>query len=97
VSKGIKFDTGKPRWSLLPWEQVEDVVKVFTHGAVKYSDDNWKKIDNIPDRYFSAGMRHINSWKTGSKNDEESGLPHLAHAICCLLMLMWSDRQGAKK
>ncbi|WP_228144548.1 dATP/dGTP diphosphohydrolase domain-containing protein [Moraxella lacunata] len=27
--------------------------------------------------------------------DGESGLPHLAHAVCCLIFLMWFD--GSEK
>lgn len=90
---GVKFDSGKPRWSLLPIKQVEDVVKVLTCGAQKYSDNNWENVSNIEDRYFSAAMRHISAWKQGNKLDGETGLPHLAHAVCCFLFIMWFDEK----
>jgi hypothetical protein len=31
--QGIKFDTGKLRWELLPWSEVSQVVKILTFGA----------------------------------------------------------------
>jgi hypothetical protein len=33
-------------------------------------------------------MRHIFSWWDGQNNDVESGQPHLAHAIACLMILL---------
>ena len=88
---GVKYDEGKPRWDLLPMSQVEDVVKVLTGGSLKYSDDNWKKIPNIQDRYFSAAMRHLTAQRDGERLDRESGLPHLSHAVCCLLFMAWEE------
>jgi hypothetical protein len=41
TDKGRKDDSGKPRWSLLPWKQVEDIVKVMTFGSKKYADFNF--------------------------------------------------------
>jgi hypothetical protein len=32
-------------------------------------------------------MRHLAAWQRGEENDAESGLPHLAHAMCNLRML----------
>ena len=32
-------------------------------------------------------MRHMAAWQRGEENDPESGLPHLAHAMCNLRML----------
>lgn len=90
---GKKFDNGKDRWDLLPISEVRDVVRVLTYGAVKYDDDNWKIVDKKKDRYYSAALRHITAWKDGNLLDEETDLPHLAHAICCLLFLMWGDKQ----
>lgn len=90
-NEGIKYDGEKPRWWLLPWKQVEDVVKVLTFGAKKYSEDNWQQVQPIKERYHSACLRHITAWRMGEVIDPESGLPHLAHAVCCLLFMMWAD------
>ena len=90
---GIKYDQDKPRWELLPLREVEDVVKVLTAGSKKYSDENWKKIDNIQDRYFSAAMRHMTAQRNGEVLDKETGLPHLSHAICCLLFMAWEEQE----
>ena len=90
---GTKHDTGKPRFSLLPLKQVATVVAVLEFGAKKYAPDNWQKVDNQRERYFDAAMRHIMSWWQGEKLDTETNLPHLAHAVCCLLFLMWGDDQ----
>lgn len=103
--KGQKYDSEKPRWSLIPFKQLTEVVKVLTAGAEKYDDYNWQDVDNGKDRYFSAAMRHFAAWKEGEridpetertgqkmgKIDPETGLSHLAHAICNLLFLMWFD------
>lgn len=86
---GTKYDAQKPRWDLLPLGPVEDVVRVLTHGAAKYSDNNWRYVPNAHDRYFAAAMRHLVAYRQGELLDPESGLPHLAHAVCCLLFLMW--------
>lgn len=88
-----KNDNGKLQWSILPFEQLEDVVKVLMNGADKYSRDNWQKC-NDANRYVDALMRHIIAYKNGQKNDtgkDGDGLPHLAHAVCNCLFLMWFD------
>jgi hypothetical protein len=88
---GRKFDQDKPRWSLLPWKEVEEIVKVLTLGSKKYADHNWMGVRPFKDRYTSALMRHITAWIDGEAEDPESKLSHLAHAGCCLLFLMWGD------
>jgi hypothetical protein len=95
--KGKKLDAGKPRWSLVPMREMESVVRVLTMGANKYSDDNWQRLPNLRERYFSAGMRHLIAWFCGEKKDAESGESHLAHAVCCLLFLMWGDNQNGNR
>lgn len=88
----VKADSGKLQWSLLPFEELKDVVKVLMLGAKKYSPDNWKKCDDVK-RYKDALMRHVISYVSGDERDEESGLSHLAHAICNCLFLMWFNNQ----
>lgn len=95
TTKGFKDDSEKPDWSLLPMEQVEAIVEVLDYGVKKYSRNNWQYIINDPiNRYFAAAMRHLKEWKEGNVFDKESNLPHLAHAACCLLFLMWFEDHG---
>lgn len=94
---GVKLDAAKPRWSLLPGGTVAEVVEVLEYGAAKYSADNWMKVDNGRTRYYDAAMRHLDSWWRGEKTDAESGKSHLAHAICCLLYLLWKDKNDCTK
>lgn len=90
---GRKHDSNKPRYSLLPSGTVNQVIQVLEYGAVKYEIDNWQRVPSARTRYYDAAMRHIDDWWNGSEVDEESSLPHLAHAICCLLFLLWFDEQ----
>ena len=90
--EGMKFDSEKPRWDLLPFESLTDIVLVLTYGAKKYAPENWRKVNDWRDRYFAALLRHLVAWKQGEKIDPESNLPHLAHAGCCLLFLLALDK-----
>ncbi len=92
MNTGKKFDTEKANWFLLPMESVSEIVKVMTFGANKYGKANWKLLANCEERYFSAAMRHLEAWQSGQLNDEESGLPHLAHAACNIIFLLWFSK-----
>jgi len=95
TKKGVKHDSGKPRFSLLPLDEVWDVVDVLEHGSKKYKPDNWKYValeDESNMRYYDACLRHLTAWQKGEILDSESGLPHLAHATCCLLFQAWKDK-----
>jgi hypothetical protein len=85
--EGRKDDQGKNRLDLLPFTALEEVGKVLTHGASKYGDHNWKKGMKWS-RLLGAALRHVFAWASGAGKDSESGLSHLAHAACCILMLL---------
>lgn len=105
--EGKKNDGGKLRWGLMPWAQVEDVVRMLMHGAEKYNADNWQKVLRGPDgemRYYEAMERHLKQWFRAHRGatdpdtgqpfthiDPDSDLPHLASLICSALFLMWGD------
>lgn len=89
-----KFDHGKLMWDILPYDQVEKVVEVMTHGADKYGAETWKTVDSP--RYEAAFMRHYVAWKKGEKVDADSGLTHLSHAACNLLFMMWMEGRNEK-
>lgn len=86
TSPGRKDDGGKPDFSLLDPTALLTVVKVLTFGASKYGADNWKTVPDMERRYFAAANRHLWAWYNGEETDE-SGLPHLAHAIASLFIL----------
>jgi len=94
IKGGIKHDTGKDRWDLLPWDIVQDVVKVLTFGSTKYAPGNWKHVEPYQDRYFAACMRHLTAWRNGERIDKETKLSHLAQAISNLIFLAWKDKHG---
>jgi len=96
LKKGIKYDSNKLQWYLLPFEVLQDVVRVLMLGAKKYAPYNWKYV-KPKERYFDACMRHLTAWQAGEKKDPESGLSHLAHAICCLVFLLWHDKHAPKR
>lgn len=94
--RGVKSDDGKARWDLLPWEQVESVVRVLGFGARKYAPDNWMHIEEPRRRYIAAALRHVVARCRGEVLDPETGEPHAAHAVCCLLFLMWHDDRARR-
>jgi hypothetical protein len=91
IEDGIKYDTLKTRWDLLPLPMIKQIVDVLTFGSRKYSDNNWKMIPDAKTRYLAAMMRHVEQWQSGERHDQESGYHHLAHAGCCLLFILWFD------
>lgn len=80
---GVKYDEGKPDFTYISYELLEEVSKVRAFGASKYSRGNWKKGFKVT-RSLAACLRHIYTFLSGETNDKESGLNHLAHAVCCL-------------
>jgi hypothetical protein len=94
---GRKFDGGKLMYGLLPPLALEETVKVLTFGAQKYEPDNWQHVPDSKRRYFDALQRHLWAWKQGEQIDQESGLPHLAHAMCCLMFLHEHDVKYSKE
>jgi hypothetical protein len=87
-NEGIKYDSGKPDYSLLPFGALDDAVKTLTYGAKKYSRDNWRKVPDFHNRYLAAAFRHITSHARGETFDPETGCYHLSHAIVSLMYLV---------
>ena len=73
---------------------INEVGKVLTFGAEKYDPHNWRKVDDLQNRYSSAALRHIFAHIDGEDADEETGLSHLAHAICCLMFKLEDELIG---
>jgi hypothetical protein len=95
TTQGVKFDTEKPKWSLVPKGVMQQVVEVLTYGSKKYTPDNWMYVEKS--RYYDALLRHVDAFHNGEKVDAESGKHHLAHALCCLMYMLWHDDNPTPK
>lgn len=94
ASVGVKLDTGKPPMELLDAYALEQVALVLEFGRRKYSAHNWRKGISYG-RLAGAALRHVFAFLRGEDNDPESGLPHIAHAMCCLMFLLGMPRTRA--
>lgn len=83
---GKKFDQDKLRVDLVPVEGVEAAARVLTFGAKKYGDRNWE-LGMKHSRLYGAVLRHLFAHWRGETYDQETGYPHLHHAVCACMML----------
>lgn len=88
-SKGLKYDDNKPRWDLLPLEEIADVVDVYTAGAAKYGPNNWKHLEDGYDRFKAALFRHLLAHERGETNDPETGCKHLAQVVWNAIAMLY--------
>lgn len=89
MSEPNKKDEGKEDWSLLPPIALRPVIRVLQFGATKYGRHNYAEEQGILwSRFYAAALRHLTSWYEGEDKDSESGELHLAHACCCIIMLL---------
>lgn len=88
-TRGTKHDEQKLRFDLLPPDAEEILAAIFTMGAGKYGDRNWEEGIEYG-RLYAAARRHLSQFWKGEDLDEESGLPHVAHAAWnCLALLQF--------
>ncbi len=86
MAQGTKHDTGKLRWSLLPFQALHGVIKVLMHGEKKYGSHQWR--GGMPwTRPYDALQRHLDAFMGGEDLDPESGESHLDHALCELIFM----------
>lgn len=95
---GVKLDVGKNRLGLVLSgfsRSLQEVGRVGTFGAEKYTDNGWMDVPDGESRYLDAMLRHVLSNAAGETHDPESGLLHLAHA--CWNMLAVLDMKLRRK
>lgn len=104
MSEGLRFNEGKTRYDLVPVFAQEQYARVLTFGVTKYAERNWEK--GMPWSKVSASLkRHIAAFERGEDYDKETGLLHMAHAMCNAAFLleyykiypMGDDRPKLKK
>lgn len=86
LTEGTKYDDDKIPLDLLSPYFLSGTAEVLKFGAAKYAPYNWAKGIKYS-RVFSAMQRHLWAFWAGEDLDEDTGLPHLWHAGCCLMFL----------
>lgn len=63
-------------------------------GALKYGRANFRAIGIRASIYKDAVTRHLDAWFDGEDNAPDSGLPHLAHALANLAIIVDAIEAG---
>lgn len=80
---GAKLDAGKCRMGLVLHGfalALQEVGRVGTYGARKYSDNGWAHVPDGQGRYTDAMYRHLMREAAGELLDRDTELHHAAHA-----------------
>lgn len=87
---GIK----KVQLNLVPPSSIIYQALAMEDGARKYGPYNWRQNKVIASIYIAAAMRHLHSYLDGEENAQDSGKPHLAHALACLGIIVDAKETG---
>lgn len=79
--KALRYNEGKPKWSLVHYESIVPMIRVLEFGALKYAPDNWKKSMDLKE-ILNSIQRHLAKLMDGEENDPESGISHMGHIQC---------------
>jgi hypothetical protein len=90
------YGDAKPCLHYLPMNALLDfVAPVGKLGADKYGYKNWRKQPVDAATYYDAALRHMIAWMENMEDaDPESGVHHLGHAICDLLIILDGLQRG---
>lgn len=85
--EAMRFDDDKLRLDLIPVEALIELARVYSMGAIKYDDDNWRK--GMPwSKCIRATLSHFFKWRSGQVIDPETGCHHLAQVAWNALTLL---------
>lgn len=84
---GIKHDSGKLRYDLIPLVPLDELARAYTVGAAKYGDRNY--LGGMRwGRVFRALLSHAWAWWRGEIYDKDDGQHHLASVAWCAFTLI---------
>lgn len=98
---GAKLDSGKPMVGLVLGDfaqALNEVAKVGTIGAKKYTMHGWLEVEKGFDRYTDAMLRHWLAESTGETFDDDTHMLHAAqvawNALARLELLINTLKEG---
>lgn len=97
IPKGaIRYDSGKPRYSLIPPEALHALSVILTKGMEKYDKRNWEKGMDWS-RCFDSLQRHLWAWWGREDKDAESKESHLWSALANIVFLLTYEQRKIGK
>lgn len=84
----------KLMWELLPLQDIEDIVKVYTAGAKKYGPDQWQQLPDGYRRYKAAMLRHLVEFEKGNWTDPDTGCIHLAQVAWNAIAMLHIEKEN---
>lgn len=89
VNPKDKVGVKKPQLDKVPESSIIYQALAMQNGAEKYGAYNWRETKVSASIYIAACKRHLASWfDSREDNAEDSGVPHLGHALACIGILV---------
>ncbi len=85
-SQAMRYNKGKPQYSLVDLSMLEPLVRVLEYGANKYARYNYQKGFN-QSQLIDSMLRHIADLIEGKTVDEESGQLIIGHIMANAMFL----------
>jgi hypothetical protein len=73
---GLRYNTEKPPFHLLPWDALEELARHYGTGAKKYPARNWESGLIWNEGCAASLERHLARWSLGEDVDPENGAYH---------------------
>lgn len=89
-----QFGAVKPGTYYIPPIPMYEYGLAHMQGALKYGHFNWRDDPVSISTYVDACKRHIDLFVEGQKNASDTDIHNLAHAMCCLSILIDAEAYG---
>lgn len=93
---GMRFNSGKTKYSLVPESWTRVLAEILTTGAIKYEPHNWEK-GLVWSEILDSLERHKHAWLRGETYDPETSSHHLGHVAWNALALMTMELRDVGK
>lgn len=80
--------------SLVPPSSTIYQALAMKDGARKYDPYNWRSNKVVASIYVDACKRHLDAWFDGEGEADDSGVPHLGHALACIGIIVDAFESG---
>ncbi len=92
----MRFNEGKPQWSLVHFDSLLPMVRTLEFGAKKYAPNNWMKPMDKK-KILESMMRHLAAIMDGQEIDPETGISHMGNIQCNAMFYNYHNSQKTEE